>query len=49
MEARLIQMETYLYVGFASETDDHEEQDRNDIVIEAGPVVDLEGRHEGTH
>lgn len=42
-------MKTHLYVRFAGETDDHEEQNGNDVVIEAGPVVDFEGRYEGTH
>ena len=40
--------DTYLNVRFTSETYDHEEQDRNDVVIEAGPVVDFEGCDEGT-
>lgn len=39
----------YLYVRFTCEADDHKEQDGNDIIIEAGPVVDFKGRHEGTH
>jgi len=41
--------DTYLYVRFAREADDHEEQDGNDVVVEAGPVVDFEGRYKGTH
>lgn len=40
---------TYLYVRFACEADNHKEQDGNDVVVEAGPVVDFEGRHKGTH
>jgi len=41
--------EKYLYVRFARETDDHEEQDGNDVVVETGPVVDFESSYEGTH
>jgi len=41
--------DTYLYVRFAREADDHEEQDGNNVVVEAGPVVDFEGRYKGTH
>jgi len=41
--------EKYLHVCFARETDDHEEQDGDNIVIEASPIVNLEGRHEGSH
>lgn len=39
----------YLYVRFTRETDDHEEQDGDNVVIEAGPIINFEGRHEGTH
>lgn len=39
----------YLHVRFARETDDHEEQDGNNIVIEASPIINLESRHECTH
>lgn len=39
----------YLHVRFARETDDHEEQDGDNVVIEAGPIVDFEGRYEGAH
>lgn len=39
----------YLHVRFARKTDNHEEQDGDNIVIEASPIVNLEGRHEGTH
>lgn len=41
--------DTYLYVRFAREADDHEEQDGNDVVVKAGPVIDFEGRHEGAY
>lgn len=41
--------ERYLYIRFAREADDHKEQDGNDVVVEAGPVVDFEGCHKGTH
>lgn len=41
--------DTYLYVRFTREADDHEEQDRNDVVVEAGPVIDFERCHEGTY
>lgn len=39
----------YLHICFACETDDHEEQDRDNVVIEASPIVDLEGRHKSSH
>lgn len=41
--------QTHLDIGFASETNEHEQKDGNDIVIEAGPVVDFESSHEGSH
>lgn len=39
----------YLHIRFTRETNNHEEQDGDNIVIEASPIVNLEGRHEGTH
>lgn len=39
----------YLHIWFARETDDHKEQDGDNVVIETGPIVNLEGRHESSH
>lgn len=38
-----------LYLRFADEADDHEEEDRNNVVLETGPIVYVEGSHKGSH
>lgn len=38
-----------LYFWFADEADKHEEQDRHDVVLEARPVVYVEGGDKGSH
>lgn len=38
----------YLNARFTSETYKHEEQNRNNIIVEAGPIVDLKGCDEST-
>lgn len=40
---------TYLHIRFACETDDHEEQDRNNVVIKTRPVIDFKGCYKRTH
>lgn len=40
---------TNLIVGFSNEADEHEEQNRPQVVEETGPVIDAESSHEGTH
>lgn len=40
---------SYLDFGFGGEADQHEEQNGDNVVLEAGPVVDFEGGHESTH
>jgi hypothetical protein len=42
-------VQTYLYTGFASEAHQHEEQDRDNVVVEAGPVVNAERSYKGSH
>lgn len=39
----------YLNVRLAGEANQHESEDRDDVVVETGPVVDLESCHEGSH
>lgn len=40
---------THLYVGFTSKTNYHKQQNGNNVVVEAGPIVDLESSHERTY
>lgn len=40
---------SYLDARLTSKTYEHEKQNGNDVVVEAGPVVNFEGRNEGTH
>lgn len=39
----------HLYAGLEGEAGNHEEQDGDNVVLERGPVTDLEGSHKGTH
>lgn len=41
--------DSYLYASFASETNKHKEEDGDDVVVEAGPVVDAEGSYKRSH
>lgn len=40
---------SYLDIRFTGETNKHEQQNRPNVVVETGPIVDLESRHEGPH
>lgn len=39
----------YLYVRFAREAHEDKQHYRYDVVIETGPIVDMEYSHEGSH
>lgn len=41
--------DSYLYASFASEANKHEEEDGDDIVVEAGPVVNAESSYKRSH
>jgi hypothetical protein len=40
---------THLYLWLADETDEHEEEDWDDVVLETGPVVYVKGSHKGSY
>lgn len=40
---------THLIFRFHCKADEHEDQDRVEVVLKRGPVVDTESCHEGTH
>lgn len=49
MHVAKIKMFSYLYIRFANKANKHEKQNRINVVIKTGPVVDLESGYKGSH